>query len=438
MPDAHAQAVQYFLNQYFGAGVPGYGYEVGTTVLSRQRPDYDPLGIRAGDVIVRPQVTESLGYNSNVLGINSSAISSFQENTTGSVALTSDWGGANSIGGEVAFDNRILPNVSQMNRTDASASVGGTHAFGRDTLTLAGSFLYLHQDPTGIDAAPFQIPGQIYTAPIPYTIGDLRAAYTVDLGRLTLTPAFNFTSLNFQNTTLFGVHGAVVPPPVNGFVLGIPVNQSYRDRNLYDGSVTARYEFAPLRSAIFVVRDTAIDYTSAQKNSFGPQRSGNGLQVLAGLEYTANGVFTYRVLAGYQQRTFQESAYTSQHAPIFEANVIWTPTGLTTVSLRAISAIADASNEAVAAYQYRAAHLQLDHELLRNVLLTGYVGLENASYLGTTGSQMQYFTGGGVTWLVNRTVHISLTDDFLQQTGSNGFATPFTQNVALLQFRVGL
>jgi hypothetical protein len=221
-------------------------------------------------------------------------------------------------------------------------------------------------------------------------------------------------------------------------VLGIPVNQSYRDRNLYTGSLTARYEFAPLRNAVLVIRDTSVQYTSSNKNIFGPDRSGNGVQILAGLDYTASAVWRYRLLAGWQLRTFTSSAYQSQNAPIFEADVIWQPTGLTTVTFKGVRAIADASNEAVASYAYTAARLQADHELRRNVLLSGYVGVANASYLGVTGSQMQYGVGGGATWLINRTLHVTLTDDFLDQTGSKGFAAPFTQNVTLLQLRFAL
>ncbi len=73
IPAAQAQlADRYMLDNYFPSGIPGYGAEPGTTVLSRARPFYEPLGVRVGDFIIRPEVSESLGYNNNVTGLTPS------------------------------------------------------------------------------------------------------------------------------------------------------------------------------------------------------------------------------------------------------------------------------------------------------------------------------------------------------------------------------
>src|SRR5262245_49453583 len=54
------------LTAYFPEGVPGYGTEPGV-MRSRARPAYDPLGIRAGNVTLRPLLNESFGYDNNIL-----------------------------------------------------------------------------------------------------------------------------------------------------------------------------------------------------------------------------------------------------------------------------------------------------------------------------------------------------------------------------------
>ncbi|MEJ1977646.1 MAG: outer membrane beta-barrel protein, partial [Acetobacteraceae bacterium] len=53
------------LDQFIAPDVPGTDVQPNVTVLSRQRPEYEPLGVRLGDFTIRPQLTESTGYDDN-------------------------------------------------------------------------------------------------------------------------------------------------------------------------------------------------------------------------------------------------------------------------------------------------------------------------------------------------------------------------------------
>jgi hypothetical protein len=437
IPAARAQlADRYMLDLYFPTGIPGYGTEPGTTVLSRARPFYEPLGVRVGDFIIRPEVDESLGYNNNVTGL-SPAQGSFIAATTASVGFASDWT-RNSLGGAVSVTNTQVPGVQGQTTTNWSVALGGTYQISNDVLTLAGSYLSLTQPTTALQSTQFNVPGFLYTAPVPYTMGDLRAAYTANFGRISLTPAFDYSQLRFSNLQLFGVNGFVPPPPVGGFVLGIPVQQDYRNRNLYDASITGRYEFAPQRDLVVVIRNVYADYISPNANLFGPNRSSNAIQALVGLDYTASAVWRYRVLVGVETRMFQNSAYPNHTAPITEIDVIWQPTGLTTVTLRALRTIEDAADENVAGYDFNSARLQVDHELRRNILLTGYVGLQHVNYIGVDATQTFYGGGVGLTYLVNRHVRVAVTDDVVSLTGAQAFGPNYTQNIALVTLKLAM
>jgi hypothetical protein len=425
------------LDQFSQEGVPGYAAEPGTTVLSRARPDYDPLGVRAGDFIIRPEVVESLGYNDNLLGTNTGEKSSFEEDTAASMGFASDWR-RDSLGGAITVDDRRTLGLSQLDRTDWTASLGGTYQIGRDVLTLAAAHLSQHEDPTGIDAQAFNVPGQLYSQPIPYTVDDIRIKYAADFGRISLTPDFDYTRFRFSDLKLFGINGALVPPTIDGFAGTVPVSQSYRNRDIYSATITGRYEFAPLRNAVLLVRDTNSDYLSSAA-TFGPSRSSNSVDVLAGLEYASSAVWRYRVLVGYEIRQFNNSAaYPTHSAPVAEANIIWQPTGLTTVTFRALRSIEDAADENVAGYDYTSAQLRADHELFRNVLLSGHLVYQNASYLQSNGEQTFYTVGGGVTYLLNRLVHITATYDLTDSNGKGGYGPAYLQNMAMLQFHLAL
>jgi hypothetical protein len=432
---AQAPPDRYLLDQYFPQGVPGYGVEPGTTVLSRARPQFDPLGIRVGDFIIRPEVDESIGYNSNLIGQVPAQGTGFLE-TDASLRATSDWG-RNALGGQVTVDDLHYFGLPNQNNTSWTVSLGGTYQIGRDALTAAASHLSLYESPTSFDASTFRLPGSLYTAPIPYTIDDFRVNYTADFGRISLTPDFDFTRLSFSNLRLFGLNGFIVPPEMGGFVAGIPVVQSYRDRNLFEGGLTTRYEFAPLRNAVLVVRGTSIDYTSGNANLAGPSRSGSSYVILAGLDYVASAVWRYRVLVGYEQREFQN--YRSHGGPIFEGDIIWQPTGIDTVTLKGLRTIEDAADENVAGFFYTSGRLEWDHEYRRNILFSPYVSLQHASYLDSGGGKETFYSGGLVaTWLINRTVHVSASYAYVLHNGENGFGPNYNENIGFVTFKLAM
>src|ERR1700759_4326409 len=79
------------LSNYFPEGVPGYGTAPGVTVASRARPDYDAHGIRADTFVLHPELEESVGYDSNVLGNGQNPRGSWVVGTRPSLLIGSDW-----------------------------------------------------------------------------------------------------------------------------------------------------------------------------------------------------------------------------------------------------------------------------------------------------------------------------------------------------------
>ena len=429
MPD------RYTLNNYFVSGIPGYGTQLGTTVLSRARPEYDPLGIRVGDFIIRPEVDESVGYNSNIIG-QVPAQGSFTEETSASLNFASDWA-RDSLGGAFNVTNLQVPGLPSQSTTSWSMALGGTYQIGNDTLTLAASHLTAFILPYSLDVVSFNKPGVLYFAPIPYSVNDVRVSYNTVHGNFSIQPAFDFTNVSFGTTQYFGLNGFTVPAAVGGFVLGQPEDLGYLNHNTYTGSITARYEYAPLRDVLFVVRGANIQYASSSSLLYGQNRSGNAIDMLAGVDYTADGVWRYRALVGYEVR--QYANYPTHSAPVFEGNVIWQPSGLDTVTLEALRTIEDAVDLDVAGFMYTSGRLQWEHELRRNILLTAYGSIQHASYLQTAGGAESFFgAGGGVTYLMNRNVHVALTYDWVDHNGVNGFGPNYLQNVALLQLKLAM
>jgi hypothetical protein len=122
-------------------------------------------------------------------------------------------------------------------------------------------------------------------------------------------------------------------------------------------------------------------------------------------------------------RSFAASQFKTRASPIAKAAVIWTPTGLTTVTGSVLRTIEDPTQEGSSGFNYTTAQLRVDHEYLRNVLLDGETGVENADYLQGGGTQTAYFAGGGVTWLLNRNLRLSAHYQFTTQSSGHGTQT---------------
>ena len=83
----------------------------------------------------------------------------------------------------------------------------------------------------------------------------------------------------------------------------------------------------------------------------------------------ADSVWRYRVLFGWEMRAFRASEFSTHQAPIAELALIWSPSGMTTLTATVTRSIEDAAQEGIAGYTYSRARVVIDHEYLRNVLL---------------------------------------------------------------------
>lgn len=403
------------LPNYFPAGVPGYGTAPGVTVASRQRPDFDPPGVRVDDFVLHPQLSESLGYDDNVFG-GPAKSGSWVIGTSPSLLINSDWS-RDSLGAYLGVDDMRYPEQSPQSHTDWTASLGGSLAIGRDNLTLAVAHFSLHQPRTDLDALPTD-------TPVGYRVDDVRASYTINFNRISLTPNVAFTSYRYDDTT----------------ILGVPTSQAYRDRDVVQGAVTTRYQLDAQRNLLLETRALGVHYVQPQPGT--PTRDSTGYEVLAGIEDDTDAVWRYRALIGWEERAFDAAQYHAHQAPIAEAQVIWSLSGMTTLTATLSRSIEDAAQEGIAGYTYTSARLVVDHELRRNVLLQASAGVQHADFLQGGGQAHSVTLGAGATWLLNRHMRLAATYAFTDQHGSNNPTLQttgnYTRNIALLTLRFAM
>jgi hypothetical protein len=412
-----------YIPSYFPVGVPGYNQQLGVTVVTRVRPLYEEPGIQVGSFTIRPDLDETVGYNDNVLGFRGGPGSPTVV-TSPSVSINSDWS-RDALGASFSAQDSRYPDTPSQNTTNWNAAIGGTYAVGRGDVSVAYSHSTESEAPTDIGAPPT-------TTPIPYTVDDFRTYSTIDLGRIKITPNFEYSQYRYGSAA----------------VIGQTSNQSFRDSDIAQGGATLHYEVSDQGSLLLVLQGINSHFINPEPNS--PSLSSTSGIVMGGVDYQYDGVWRYQLLAGVEVRSFAASQFGTRVEPIVEATGIWTPTGLTTVTGTLVRSVDDPTEPGTSGYTYTGAELRVDHEYRRNVLLNGEIGTRIAQYQQPSGTQTQLYASAGVTWLLNRHMSLSAQYTFTNQDIGSGSETVnpttntalfngnYAQNVITLTLHVGL
>jgi hypothetical protein len=418
-----AALAQTAASSYFPTGIFGYDQDLGVTVLSRARPLYEERGVQIGGFIVRPGINQAIFDNSNVNGSSGPSSASGGLETSGGVSGSSNWS-RNSLRATVGFDHYQFFSLPNENYTNWNVGLGAGYTIGDHQLTVAYAHSTYNQLGTTIGLA------RSY-APVTDTIDSAELRYTIDFGRFTLTPSLAFSAYRFGD-----------------IVLGdLRESQATLNRNVVAGGIVTRYALTGSTGLLFVVRGSGSNYTVRPPDTL--NNDSTSVMLLGGLDFQANSIWHYSLLAGVETRFFGAAQTNPYTAPILSADIVYTPTGVLTVTGSATRLIEDPSAAGNSGYVLTQGNLVIDYELMRNILLEGRAGFQNAVYLGG-GTQNNVTIGGGVTWLINQYMRLTLNDDFTNQTSPSGNAGAqdtstltglsgaFTQNTIMLTLHFGL
>jgi hypothetical protein len=166
----------------------------------------------------------------------------------------------------------------------------------------------------------------------------------------------------------------------------------------------------------------------------GFQRDSNGGTVKAGSTFEFSRLLTGEAALGYALRTYQDPRLTDMKGLLTSASLIWTPSGLTTVTFGATSSIDETTLPGVSGSISRDYSLQVDHAFRRWLIGTAKVGTGTTDYDGTRFDK-RYFVEGDLVYKLSRTFHIKgqVRHDWLESSiaGASSAAT-----VVMLGIRV--
>lgn len=315
-------------------------------VAERPRPEYDPLGRQVGGFRLNASIDVGAEYSDNIFAEPSgSEDEDIYLVVRPDVRLSSNWSRhALYVGGRAAF--REYNDITSESSVSRGLSAGGRLDIGRDTtLGLDASTareIESRSDPSSV----------ISLEPIEYDVDGLSVYATHAFSRLFLRVWASQSEYDFHN------------PAGSGF------DQNLRDHTNSALGVRAQYALTPTLSLIGQIVSDSREY-----DIVGVSPDSDGVSYMVGAAFEVSRLLRGEVTVGQFERDYEPTpAYPSigeVSGTALSGRLSWFVTPLTTVTVTGTRDMQDSGYESP--YLNSAYSARVDHELLRNVILTAGV-----------------------------------------------------------------
>ncbi|MCO6419755.1 outer membrane beta-barrel protein [Siccirubricoccus sp. KC 17139] len=385
----------------------------GVTVTSRPRPDFDPLGVRLGGFRLDGMVDVGPGFDSNLFGRRNNVVSDGFVDTAAGARLRSDWT-THAVGIEASMLSRQYFNNSDLDFQDWNILGFGRYDFSADT-NVEGRYRHAREH---LDVFSTEVQGLGIARPVSYDTDEVSVTGNTRFNRVGLTGGALWRSYRFENQSFASTGGSL----------------SLNDFDTVIGSIGSSYTVAPGRAVTATVRLQDISYTNAASRS----RDSFTWEALLGFDYDFDGVWQARVAVGWRQRNYNGPGLKPVEGLAAEGQITWLPTQLTTVRFNVLRTIEESIRVDAVSYQRLQGGVTVDHEFLRNVILSGDIRADRREYQRPD----QKVTDGILTlsarWLINRNLELIGAYSYSQRLEKSAGYDEYDRNLFQVRLRASL
>ena len=354
-----------------------------TPVKSRQWPEYQPSGIRAGAWMFDPTVTAGGFYDSNIFSSNTNKVSDLAARLDASLRAVSLWD-RHGIDLQAATSSTIYREHSDLNQTDASLKGKGHFDIDHATALLTTfQASYLHEAVGSLTSPANAI------EPTPYSLLSGDVTLRREFGRFTGSVGTRVDSYDYGSTVAQN---------------GTTINQDSLDGQIYTAHGRVDYAFSE-KSAFF----TALE-GNARRLRGTPDQSFNsdGYRALAGFDVEITHLIKGEVAAGYMDQRFEAASVGTIQGPAYRAMLTWSPSRQLDIFFKTEQLITTASDTSLTAVLANAAQFGFDYEIRRNVILSTAVAYEKDNFKGQPRDDNVYVLDAQLKYLLNKINSVSL------------------------------
>jgi hypothetical protein len=372
------------------------GSDEAVDVRARPRPDYDAVGGRVGSFLVFPKTELQEQYNDNIFATQTNTAGDLITVMSPSVAVRSDWNNH-------ALNFRSNANVarhldhSTEDYEDLFAGVDGRLDVLRSTaINGSASFARLHEDRGSPDAVNGKEPTKYM---------DFNAALTgsYQASRVLLSLGGTYEQLYYDNVATSA---------------GTEIDNVQRNHGV--GTLTGKVGYEIVRNYLAFLQTTVNQRNyEVTPDASGFNRDSTGYNIQAGSAFRISGITHGQVSVGYMNQEYKDSRFPPISGYSFNAGVTWNATELTTVYLNGGRSIQETIQIGASGYFDTNVALSVDHELMRNVILSGKLSYANDDYQGISLTYNYITAGLEGKYLINRNFYLGLGYTFLRRDASS-------------------
>lgn len=389
----------------------------GETVSDRPKDDYAPLGIRAGSFLVHPGAELRETFNSNIYTTSTNAKEDYITTLSPSLRVDSDWS-RHSLNLTAGLDWINYLFHDDDSRTDYNVGASGRLDITRDTrVSAAASHKLQHEDRGSPDTAANA------KEPTEYKLNTGEATASHKFNRISLAIDGKAEEYNFDDAKT---------------IAGGSTNHDDRDRNVFTYGTRVGYEIQPNYEAFLRYSMNNVDYDT-QFDDNGLNRDSDGYRVLGGMSVDLTGKLTGDIALGYMSQDYDDRRLQTVDGWTAAGSLRWNPTQLTTVTPVISRSVEETTSANYTGYVATSVSATVDHELLRNLLLSARVGYSQNEYMRQTGytgkekSEHVYDVGGGAKYKLNRNFYVGGRYDFSMKDAKDEASADYRVHKVMLK-----
>ncbi len=372
------------------------------SVAERARPEFTAAPIRAGGLDLTPTIDVSAEYNDNIF---------FQSlDPTGGFVTSVDLG---LVGRDVRPDRAITLRLvagydaylehSNENRLNLLASADARWGLGTRTRYHVGGEVNRaderRRDITSFTDSP---------DPVTYTSLRANAGLEQDFGPIRASLDANARSVMYDGSIVIGEQ---------------TVDLGFRDFEVYGAQ--GRVSYSAGGSQRIYLQVSADDRNYARlaaapeiPETFSLDRSSQGLRIEGGFSHQISELLFVDLRAGYLTQDFADPALPTVEGLAFEGNLLWNVTPLTSFELAGARRVDETVDPNLSGLVRTEVSGRVDHELLRNLILTLNGQYAHLSQVGSTSNFDEWAAGFSVQYLVNRKWALTLDTDHFERSST--------------------
>lgn len=385
------------------------------TPRTRARPELDPLGLRIRAFLLSARADLRFGYNDNLFAREDRTDADFVTVLAPRVELRSDWT-RHALRAGADFSSGRHQDFSSENYDDWQAFAEGRLDLGRASSVSGGTSVSSeHEDRASPDSTVGAEQSQ-------YQVAEANLGWAHPFGRFEARLGGEWRDYQFDAVDATGL------PP--GTLLG-----DDRNRQAVRGEGQLRYSVWPGYGVFVRGAHTAQDYDVLGPT--GINRDSSGYEADLGLNLELTDLIFGSVFVGYYRQRYEEADFEDNTGIGFGADLSWNITPLSTLHLQGQRSVQESIDPGASGYLSTDVALELEHELLRNLLLVASGRYTGRRYDGSERRETLWQSSFGANYMANRRLQLRLQLVRREQDGSGGgrdFTQTFVEQTVVLQY----